>query len=348
MRYLSLFLLLAFPQNTRLWHVQCADLDSNLRSVSVFASSNPNTSSIVWASGSKGLILRSTDLGKTWNHLSVPNADKLDFRGIFAVNETTAYLMSIGEGSNSRIYKTSDLGVTWTLQYTADRPAIFLDGIQCISPTHCFAISDPVDGKFFLLSTTDGSHWSELSREKMPAALPKEGIFAASNSAFLATENPATHSTELFFGTGGPAARVFHSSDSGHTWTVSETPLAHSNASSGIFSLCRAGKTLVIVGGDYKATTTATAVAAYSPDDGRIWKLSNTQPGGFRSGVVAFDATSIIAVGTSGTDVSHDLGFNWQPAGPLNLNAATFSPSLHSGWAAGPNGTIAIFKSDDH
>jgi photosystem II stability/assembly factor-like uncharacterized protein len=56
----------------------------------------------VWASGSNGVILRSTDLGKTWKRLHVAGGDTLDFRGIVAFNATTAYLMSSGEGQKSR------------------------------------------------------------------------------------------------------------------------------------------------------------------------------------------------------------------------------------------------------
>ena len=68
----------------------------------------------------------------------------------------------------------------------------------------CFAISDPVDGKFLLLHTEDGEHWKELPREQMPAALPKEGVFAASNSSLTLC---GEEGEELFFGTGGPVAR---------------------------------------------------------------------------------------------------------------------------------------------
>ena len=60
--------------------------------------------------------------------------------------------------------------------------------------------------------------------------------------------------TDLFFGTGGPAARVFHSADLGTTWTVAETPIVSGNASSGIFSLRCSGDTIVAVGGDYANT----------------------------------------------------------------------------------------------
>src|SRR5205807_9325973 len=96
-------------------------------------------------------------------------------------NASTAYVISSGEGEKSRIYKTADGGETWTLQYTDKRKEFFLDSIACLSETHCFALSDPIDGKFLLLNTTDGQLWNPLSSSHIPAALPSECAFAARN-----------------------------------------------------------------------------------------------------------------------------------------------------------------------
>ncbi len=82
----------------------------------------------------------------------------------------------------------------------------------------------------------------------MPAALPNEGAFAASGTC-IATYGK----NDVWFGTGGPAARVFHSADRGLTWTVTETPIIHGAASAGHFlSAFWNSKDGVAVGGDYK------------------------------------------------------------------------------------------------
>lgn len=323
------------------WTVQTSGIDTNLRGVSaVYAPDAKGTPvPVVWASGSNGVILRSLDAGQSWQRLHVAGGDALDFRGIVVFNAATAYVMSSGEGEKSRIYKTTDGGETWNLQYTGSRKEVFLDSIACISETHCFALSDPVDGKFLLLSTTDGGHWNPAPNDKMPAALPAEGAFAASNTCLLLSGD------QIFFGTGGPAARVFHSADSGQTWDVTETPLAHGNASSGIFSIASEnGKHLVVVGGDYQNPKRASAVAAYSRDGGKTWQLSKQQPGGYRSAVACDDDLLCVAIGPNGEDIS-GVGVTpagWKPADSLSLNAVTILDFKH-GWAVGPKGTIAVF-----
>ncbi len=221
--------------------------------------------------------------------------------------------MSSGEGEKSHIFKTTDGGETWTLQYTGNRKDIFLDSIACLSETRCFALSDPLDGKFLLLTTTDGQHWIPLASGNMPAALPGEGAFAASNTCLLLSGE------EIFFGT------------------------------SGIFSIARGDENeVVVVGGDYKNPKRASFVAAYSLDEGKTWQLSAQQPGGYRSSVACVDDALCVAVGPSGEDVSVSKvsAALWKPTDALNLNAVAILDILH-GWAVGPNGTIARFVNNN-
>jgi len=153
-----LLLLFAAPMQAQRWKVQTRGMDTNLRGVSV--ANTPNVKGaplpVVWASGSNGVILKSLDQGKTWQHLHVKDGDALDLRGIVAFSGTTAYLMSSGEGEKSRIYRTTDGGETWQLQYSDTRKEFFLDSITCSSEKECLALGDPIDGKFLLLKTSDG------------------------------------------------------------------------------------------------------------------------------------------------------------------------------------------------
>jgi photosystem II stability/assembly factor-like uncharacterized protein len=310
-------------------------VDSNLRGVCVVSETPVEEKQIVWVSGSQGAVVRSTDSGKTWKRLRITGTESLDFRGVQAFNEKTAYVMSSGEGAQSRIYKTTDGGENWKLQYQGAKKEFFLDALICDDEKHCTALSDPVEGKFVILANTDGEHWIELARENMPAALPKEGAFAASNSS-LCLDGKSIH-----FGTGGPAARVFTSDDFGKTWTVVETPVVSGNASSGIFSLFCDERTIVAVGGDYQDPARAYKNAAVSRDGGKTWELATQPPGGYRSAVGKY-AGGFVAVGPTGAETSVD-GLRWNFIGKVNLNAYGSIFLWGESWAVGPHGIVAKF-----
>src|ERR1700733_13698964 len=271
------------PANTSeavTWSVQTTGIDTNLRGVSATSSVDATGAEhiTVWASGSNGVILFSSDLGKNWKRLHVSGGDSLDFRSIVAFDAKRAYVMSSGEGDKSRIYETKDGGETWKLEFAGKKPSLFLDALVCDS--RCYALSDPVDGKFLLLSDHNNGTWSELPDDGMPAALPGEGAFAASGTSLALGADGA-----MYFGTGGAkAARVFHSLDHGKAWSVTDTPIAIGNASSGIFSVVSTTWAVVAVGGDYKDPSRPNRVAAYSLDQGKAWELAAHQPGGYRSG----------------------------------------------------------------
>jgi photosystem II stability/assembly factor-like uncharacterized protein len=317
------------------WSVQTSGIDTNFRGISAENTVDANGTDhiTVWASGSNGVILLSSDLGKTWKRLHVAGGDSLDFRGIVAFDAERAYVMSSGEGDKSRIYETKDGGKTWKLEFAGKNPSLFLNALVCSS--QCYALSDPVNGKFLLLSDHNNGKWTELSGDGMPAALPGEGAFAASGTSLALDADGA-----MYFGTGGAkAARVFHSMDNGRTWNVTDTPIAIGNASSGIFSVVCMPWGVVAVGGDYKDPSRPDRVAAYSQDQGKTWRLAAQQPGGYRSGAAALYG-SILAVGPSGEDISDDFGARWKHVGSLDLNAV-FVLDIYNGWAVGAKGTIA-------
>jgi photosystem II stability/assembly factor-like uncharacterized protein len=335
MRYFFLMVVLLSPDNTW-WAVQESGVDSNLRGVSV-VSASANGEVTIWASGSKGAVVRSTDSGKTWRGLRIPEAESLDFRGVQVFDANTAYVMSSGDGPQSRIYKTTDGGQSWKLQYKGEQKSFFLDALVCEDEKHCIALSDPVDEKFVLLANLDGERWTELSREHLPAALPKEGAFAASNSSLCLSGK------DIYFGTGGPAARVFASHDFGETWNVVRTPLISGTVSSGIFSLSCDGDRILAVGGDYRDPGRAYMNAGASMDGGRTWQLATQPPGGYRSSIGRMGG-GYVAVGPTGSEISSD-GLHWSHVGSENLNAYSYSSVSGESWAAGPNGKVARFVS---
>jgi photosystem II stability/assembly factor-like uncharacterized protein len=325
----SLFIASAEAQT---WNVVASGIETNLRGVSVVGDAHERA--VVWSSGSNGVVIVSKDEGQHWKRLTVQGGETLDFRGIVAFSESTAYLMSSGEGQKSRIYKTTDGGASWKLQYSDDRKDFFLDAIQCLSETDCYALGDPMDRKFVLPRTKDGEHWEQMPTAAMPAALPQEGAFAASNSCLRVDSQ-----NRIYFVTGGPAARMFHSGDRGATWQVSELPLAKGNPSSGAFSIAVSRENIVVAGGDYRKAEQSLESAAYSMDGGATWKRAALHPGGFRSAVASAEGTRFIVAGPNGSDVSNDHGEHWKRIDSGNWNAVAMNK--FGTWAVGPKGTVA-------
>src|SRR6185436_2104356 len=144
------------------------------------------------------------------------------------------------------------------------------------------ALSDPVDGAFFLLTTANGGRtWTRIPPERLPPVLAGEAAFAASGSALV-----VRGSGDVWIGTGGgPRARVMHSPDRGRTWRVSDTPIHAQGgntggaSASGIFSLDffddRIG---IAVGGDYTQPRLAAQSVAVTKDGGRSWSAVASPP----------------------------------------------------------------------
>src|SRR6266478_1416085 len=110
--FLFFILVLGLPAaHAQSWKTLTSGTNSNLRGISAAYYSADRSKPLkiaVWTSGSNGTVLRSLDDGKNWSRLSVRGGESLDFRGIVAVDDQIAYLMSSGEGEKSRIYKTTD------------------------------------------------------------------------------------------------------------------------------------------------------------------------------------------------------------------------------------------------
>ena len=325
------FLLLMFltaASASAQWVRQTVNTTADFRGLSVV------NEKIVWASGTGGTVVRTVDGGKTWDVVTVPGAEKLDFRDIEAFDANTAYILSIGNSENSRIYKTIDGGATWKLQFTNKDEKAFYDAIACWDRRNCIAMSDPVNGRFPLIETKDGTNWSLMPHEQLPAAKEDEAAFAASGTCLIAFGR-----STAFLVSGGTDAHIFRSDDRGKTWSVVDAPLTKGSASAGVFSIAMRDRQIgVIVGGDYQNPDDAANNVAFTADGGKTWTLGNGLKG-YRSGVAFVEKDTYIAVGTNGVDISSDGGRKWQPMTKENLNAVQ-SKSPKATWAAGPKGLV--------
>jgi photosystem II stability/assembly factor-like uncharacterized protein len=301
---------------------------------------------VVWASGTGGTFVRTTDGGETWQAATVPGGEKLDFRDVYAVDAKTAYLMSIGNGNESRIYKTTDAGKTWSLQYSEQNPKAFLDCMAFWNATRGIVVGDAVDGKAELLTTSDGgAHWTPLRPESLPLAKDGEGSPASGTCIATYSEKGKNETWHAWFVTEN-ASRVFHTADAGKTWTASETPLV-TGLNQGVFSIAAvdAGR-LAIVGGDYDHPQMVKPNSAYTDDGGTTWIESSHRPAGYRWCVAIVPDTpgpTVLAAGPTGMDYSNDRGKNWDQVNEENANTIAFA-NAHRGWAVGRKGLILRFE----
>jgi photosystem II stability/assembly factor-like uncharacterized protein len=313
----------------------------NLRGVSTPAAN------VAWASGTHGIYLRTTDGGATWQTAQVPGAESLDFRDVEALSADLTYLLAAGPGDQSRIYKTTDGGKTWSLQFTNKDPKGFFDCMAFWNPDHGIAVGDPVfdkdgQGKFELITTEDGGKtWKPIPSSKLPPAVAGEGAFAASGSC-IAVQGKKN----VWFATGGKAARVFRSTDAGKSWTVADTSIVHGADSAGIFSIVFRDSTHgVIAGGDYQQPEKDGPNLAFTDDGGRTWSLAAISPQWYFS-AVAFStnrpAHALFALGTAHAALAEITATKWQKIWDLNLNAVSISPSGEI-LAVGPKGLIVRF-----
>jgi photosystem II stability/assembly factor-like uncharacterized protein len=288
---------------------------------------------VIWASGAGGTVIRSADGGATWSRLEIAESASLDFRDIDAVDDRTAYVLSIGTGDQSRIYKTSDAGRSWTLQFRNTDPRAFFDAMTFRDARTGFAIADSIEGRMLVIGTTDGgARWTPVS-SGLPPALENEGAYAASGT------NIAIVGPRIWIGTS--ASRVVRSPDGGRTWDAVATPLP-SGASAGIFSVAFADRAHgLAVGGDYKRPDAAVDNAAITSDGGASWTLVKGL-GGFRSAVGFIPSVQglAVAVGPSGTDYSVDRGRTWHRIGGPGFHTLAIARGTRTVWAAGENGAV--------
>lgn len=290
----------------------------------------------VWAGGTEGTVMRSTDAGETWQTDTVPGAASFDFRGVAAIDARTAFVV-VSAADTARIYHTTDAGASWTLQLNLEQHGVFLDGIGCWSAHRCLAAGDPIDGHFFTLTTTDGgARWRTHPAGASPAAMAGEAAFAASNSSVVT----GPHGHAWIATGGGPVARVWRSPDYGASWKVARTPIVAELPSAGIFSVafCDA-RHGVAVGGDYAKPIAHGAHVAVTSDGGATWTAADTShetPFLSAATCVSSSGTRIVSVGPAGTFTSGDGGLTWTSLGDTGFNSVVADRDVLV--AVGPKG----------
>ena len=312
---------------------------------------SPVNARVVWAAGTHGTFLLTTDGGKTWKSGVVKGAKSLQFRGVRGVSETVAYLQSIGtKPSDFRIYKTKDGGATWTMQFKNQTVGAFYDCFAFWTPKRGVSHSDSVNGVFPDLRTTDGMTWQSISRN-MPPALPGEFSFAASDTC-VATQGE----NNAWIATGGATfARILATTDGANTWNAYDTPLL-SSPSAGAFTVdFRDPLNGIVGGGDLDPSDPDNARTATSGDGGHTWTLTNAPPvtgaifglshvrqlgSSCNKTCQAVLRYVVVTADTGGAAWTPDEGTTWYVLPGVTGCWAVAFASPDAGWLVGIGGTI--------
>jgi photosystem II stability/assembly factor-like uncharacterized protein len=284
-------------------------------------------SQVVWAAGTGGTFVVTTDGGNTWKAGVVSGAKDLQFRDVQGVTDQIAYLLSIGNHPDDfRIFYTDDGGAHWQRQFTNERPLAFYDCFAFWSADRGLAHSDSGRGIFPERRTTNGEDWLLIAKN-MPPALPGEASFAASGTC-ITTEGE----DNAWIATGGSTiARILATTDGGDSWNAYDTPLVSNPSAGGISVAFRDALHGVVGGGDL--TNNASAQMARSKDGGQTWKLTEKPPVDGAIFCLAY-ASGMTLTGTPSSDHRFDrvvvVTADAQP--DYNTGSAAWTPDEGHTW----------------
>lgn len=294
---------------------------------------------VVWVSGHRATWARTTDGGATWQVGAMTGPDSvLQFRDVHAVSADEAYLLAAGPGDASRIYKTTDGGRSWTLQFRNTDTSAFYDCFDFWDQRRGVVVSDAVNGRLVIRVTADGgATWEQVAEAGVPPAHPGEGAFAASGTCLVARPGGLA-----WIATGAEAgARVYASRDYGRTWTFTETPIVHGQASGAAALAFRDARRGLVAGGRLGAPRDTANHVALTTDGGASWTLAGRPPfaGAVYGAAWARGGETYVAVGPGGLALTTDRGLTWRQ---LSENAywSVGYGSPRAGWAVGPGGRI--------
>lgn len=302
---------------------------TSLRGLSVVSSK------VIWVSGSNGAVGKTTDGGASWQWLKPVGYEKLDFRDIEAFDDQQAIV--INAGSPAYILKTTDGGATWKEYYKNIDTAIFLDGLSFWDKTKGIIFGDPIKDKMQLLKTVDaGKGWEDISLAIKPALAKGEAGFAASGTTIKTLAGG-----KVWISTGGSVSNIFYSADYGLNWQVFKCPIWQGEGTTGPFSMdFYDAKNGVVVGGNYVKDKANDNNVLLTRDGGKTWFKPESPVLGYRSGVAYLNAKTLVATGTSGTDISTDGGRNWKHISDKSFNAVQGAKNGSKFILAGEKGNI--------
>lgn len=306
---------------------------------------SPVNSNVVWAAGTGGTYVVTTDGGKTWKSGVVPGAETLQFRDVQGVSANVAYLMSIGDNTTDfRIYKTADGGATWNLQFTNHTENAFYDCFAFWKPNRGIAHSDSVNGMFPDIRTFSGQHWHSIE-SKMPPALTGEASFSSSGTC-ITTEGDSN----AWITTGGAtSSRILATRDGGDTWNAYDTPLYSSPSAGGLSVAFRDAWHGIVGGGDLAVNYRIQA--ATTADGGQTWTMTKKPPlGGTIFGLAYAEGMHLDDSVKVDDDFSKTVVITAEDAPNFDRGAAAWTPDEGQTWyrLSGVSGYWAVAFANPH
>jgi photosystem II stability/assembly factor-like uncharacterized protein len=290
--------------------------------------------SIVWISGNRGTIAKSTDEGKTFHVFQLTDYPKSDFRDIEAFSEKDAIMIS--SGTPAYVLKTCDGGNSWEEVFKSMDTAIFLDGMDFWNKTRGVIIGDPVKEHFFILHTIDGGeNWKQVNKYVAPKAMSGEAIFAASGTSIRCWGK-----SEFGFVTGGSSASFYQFISPYEKAKRTGLNIQQGKSSKGAFSLVRHNKTFFAVGGDYlKDTVNYKNFEEIGVNS--MYEEVGSKPIGYLSCIEKMSNSLFIACGTRGVNLFDYNKKNWEVLNEKSFNVVKKSKLGATVFLAGNKGKIA-------
>ena len=292
---------------------------------------------IIWASGSNGMIVKSTDGGKNFQWLTVKGYEKKDFRDIEAFDANTALIMAVDVPAI--ILKTIDGGKTWKEVFHDDTKGMFLDAIDFTTDGNGIVVGDPINNKLFIATTGNyGDKWLALKPENnFYTTDTGEAFFAASGTNVKIAGNK--YNPLICFVTGGTDSRLFFN---GQPLALNIIKGKNSQGANSI-ALNASLTKMTIAGGDFNNDTS-------SKNNIQIFSIRNnsllsppvqTPPHGYKSCITFITNDSLITCGTTGVDISNDGGLNWKLISNESFHVCARAKKGTAVFLAGKDGRIA-------
>ncbi|MEJ7610588.1 MAG: oxidoreductase [Ferruginibacter sp.] len=289
--------------------------------------------SVVWVSGSSGMVGKSTNGGVNWSWTTVKGFEKTEFRDIEAFDENTAIIMAID--SPAYILRTTDGGNSWNTVYENHTKGMFLDAMDFYGNKYGIVIGDPIAGKFFLAETRNGGRtWRDLPYDRLPVADSGEACFASSGTNIrLIKKNRAV------FISGGIASHLYINGER------KEMPILQGKESTGANSIAiKNRKVMIAVGGDFNIKDSTRGNCVITSNGGKTWSLPDTPPHGYRSCIEYITGDRWITCGLNGVDISTDNGRRFRQISKESFHVCRKAKYGSEIFFAGGGGRIGVLK----